>query len=109
MPRNYSEQFLIKLHKLDDSRTGVKLAKACVSANLPAMYVASALGVTRMTIYSWFRGKPLRDKNVQRVNTFITRINTDTEAGLLPAPTMKSAKEYIERTLGSVTPTTDVS
>jgi len=96
MARPYSEQFLINVHKLDADREGVKLAKACIKANLPAHYVADALGVTRMTIYSWFRGKALRDKNSQLVKSFIKQLDEDLADGVLPAVNMAVAKEYTE-------------
>jgi hypothetical protein len=96
MARPYSEQFLIEVHKLDADREGVKLAKACIKANLPAHYVADALGVTRMTIYSWFRGKALRDKNTQLVKSFVRILDEDLADGVLPAVNMITAKEYTE-------------
>jgi len=96
MARTYSEAFLINVHKLDAEREGVKLAKACIKANLPAHYVANALGVSRMTIYSWFRGKPIRDKNTQLVKSFIKALDDGMADGVLPATTMISAKEYTD-------------
>lgn len=102
MPRNYSEKFLLDLHKTyDPDRTGVKLAKACVKANLPAKYVAGAVGVTRMTVYSWFRGKPIRDKNQQIVDVFIELVEGDLQKGILPAMSIEAAKKYIEDMIGA--------
>lgn len=97
MSRAYSEQFLISLAQSQEAeRIGVKLAKVCVKANLPALYVAEMLGVSRMTVYSWFRGKPLRDKNQQRVNTLVKIVDNDLAEGRLPAMTHQAAKVYIE-------------
>lgn len=100
MPRTYSEQLLIKLNQSDANRTGVALGLICVKANIPATFVARAFGVTRMTIHSWFRGKPLRDKNRQLVEAFVGLVEKDLAAGNLPARTIKDAKQYIEEMIG---------
>ena len=99
MPRIYSERFLLEIHQLDGERLGVKLGKACVSANLPATYVAKVMGVSRMTIHSWFRGKPLRDKNAIRAKQFIDLITEDIDLGYLPAQKLSQAKEFIEKSI----------
>ena len=84
----------------DPHRPGVRLAKACVKANLPAKYVAEALGVTRMTVYSWFRGKPIRDKNQQVVDVFTELVEGDLQLGLLPVNNIQHGKKYIEDMIG---------
>jgi hypothetical protein len=96
MARPYSEKFLISLQHLDSSRLGIKLGKICVKANLPTIYVADAFNVSRMTVYSWFRGKPLRDKNSTRVENFISMVEEGLANGVLPAATLPEAKEFIE-------------
>jgi len=96
MPRPYSEKFLLGLHRSDSTRIGVQLAKACVKANLPAKYLADALGVTRITVYGWFRGKPLRDKNQQYVETIVEQLEADIESLKLPVKSNYEAKKYLE-------------
>lgn len=100
MSRTYSEAFLIELHKANPNRAGTALALACVKANLPAKYVAVALEVTRMTVFSWFRGKPIRHKNLLRVETFTDLVESDTAKGILPAKNTAAAKTYIEEMIG---------
>ena len=100
MSRSYSEAFLIELHKANPNRAGTALALACVKANLPAKYVAMALEVTRMTVFSWFRGQPIRHKNLLKVETLTDLIESDTAKGILPARTVKDAKAYLEDMVG---------
>jgi hypothetical protein len=100
MSRTYSEAFLIELHKANPNRAGTALALACVKANLPAKYVAVALEVTRMTVFSWFRGKPIRHKNLLKVETFTDLVESDTAKGILPARNTAAAKAYIEEMIG---------
>ena len=96
MARPYSEQFLLALTKADPTRVGVQLGKVCVKANLPTSYVAEAFDVSRMSIHSWFRGQYVREKNYERIVKFIDKINQGLDKGILPAPTMKVAKNYLD-------------
>lgn len=100
MPRSYSEPFLIELYKSDPNRAGTALALACVRANIPAKYVASVLEVTRMTVFSWFRGKPLRHKNLLKVEALTDLIERDLTEGALPAKNIAEAKTYMEGVIG---------
>ena len=100
MPRSYSEPFLIELYKSNTENAGIALAMASVKANLPAKYVAIALGVSRMTVYSWFRGKPIRSGSLLCVQTFTDLVESDTAKGLLPALSINHAKLYIPDMIG---------
>jgi hypothetical protein len=101
MSRPYSSKFLSGLEGADDTyRIGYKMAKLCVSANLPAKYVAEALEVSRATVHNWFRGAVLRGKNEDMALAFIRLVQKDMEAGVLPAKSVKEAKAYIEDMIG---------
>ena len=101
MPKKYSPEFLIELNTFDKDRPGVQLAKACVNADLPITEVAKVFEVSRMTIHSWFRGSPIRDKNCTKIKKFLKALNeawddqfknhTDT----LPLSHLKLAKEFL--------------
>ena len=100
MPRTYSQEFINQVKQQDPNESGIALAQACVGANLPAKYVAVALKVTRMTVYSWFLGKPIRDKNRKLVEVFTDLVESDTAKGMLPAKNTQEAKAYIEEMIG---------
>lgn len=100
MPRTYSEKFLKELMVADPNSLGVRLGRLCVDANLPAAYVAIALECSRMTIYSWFRGRGVSEKKHKLVEVFMVLVNKDMAEGVLPAKGAKDAKRYIEATLG---------
>ena len=101
MPRTYSKEFIEELGTLRPfDTTGIQLAKACIRAKLPALYVAKALEVTRMTVYSWFRGSPIRDKKRRMVAVFTELIEEDLDNGILPARSTAHAKKYIEEMVG---------
>jgi len=75
MPKKYSPSFLLELNNFDKDRPGVQLAKACVNADLPITEVAKVFKVSRMTIHSWFRGSPIRDKNSIKIKKFLKALN----------------------------------
>jgi hypothetical protein len=96
MPRSYSNRFLLTLSKPDAIMTGQQLAKLCVEANLPASYVCKVFGISRMALHTWFRGGPIRPKRIQLVDAFMSLVEKDMKAGLLPARNLVEAKNYIE-------------
>ena len=102
MPKKYSQDFLLDLNNLDGDRIGVQLAKACVNADLPMTEVAKVFGVSRMTLHNWFRGAPVRDKNTQKIKTFLVALNdvwTEQFANQtteLPLANQKLAKSFLE-------------
>jgi hypothetical protein len=53
-----------------------------------------------MTVFSWFRGKPLRHNNLVKVETLTDLIESDTAKGLLPAKNTAAAKNYLEDMVG---------
>lgn len=100
MPRCYGDKFLRELMTGDPSSLGIRLGRLCVDANLPAAYVATALECSKMTVYSWFRGRGISEKRRQIVEVFMDMVGKDVENGVLPAKNMKDAKRYIESMLG---------
>jgi hypothetical protein len=96
MARPYSQDFLANLQTLNPENLGVQLAKLCVKANLPTLYVARKLGVSRYTVHSWFRGQYIRTKNKVRVNAFIEEVTKGFGHGKLPAPTLSIAQQYLD-------------
>lgn len=96
MPRSYSSRFLLTLSKPDAVMDGQLLAKVCVEANLPASYVCKVFGISRMALHTWFRGGPIRPKRLKLVDAFMSLVEKDMKAGLLPARNLAEAKNYIE-------------
>lgn len=100
MARPYSEKFLLSLQKADPNRLGVRLARLCVEANLPAAYVAKALETSRISVYHWFRGGGIREEKLRTVEVFMKLVEQDMREGLLPAQNVFAAKRYIEDMIG---------
>ena len=95
MAKSYSEKYLLSLNGLNPKRLGVQFGMLCVKANLPPGPIAKVLGVSRMSVYGWFRGRPIRDKNVDKVEKLMETINRHIEAGELPVPTPDEAQKFI--------------
>jgi hypothetical protein len=100
MARPYGEKFLLELNENTSDSLGVQLAKLCIKANLPATYVAVVLETTRTTVYSWFRGQGIREDRRKNVDHFIRLISEDLEKEILPAKTMKDARQYVHQVSG---------
>jgi len=95
MARPYSDKFLLGLNHADSKRIGVKLAKVCVKQGFPVIHVATAFGVSRMAIHSWFRGKPVRDKNNTKIEKFIELIEKEMVKGSLDSCTRKDLITFL--------------
>ena len=98
--RSYGEKFLLELRDADPTRLGVQLGRLCVDANLPALYVAKVLHVSKTTIYAWFRGQYIREQKRKTVEAFIGLVGKDLESGVLPARNTATAKDYLASMVG---------
>ena len=101
MGRPYSEKFLLSLSSADSNQIGVQLGRLLVDANIPATYIASALGVTRMTVYSWMRGQDIRRPKRKVVEAIVDLMKKDFEEGILPVPSRFDAKLYVQDLVGT--------
>lgn len=57
MAKGYSTLTVRKIYEADDSLLGVKLGRLCIERDIPIADVAEYFSVSRVTIYSWFRGE----------------------------------------------------
>ena len=56
MSHGYSLHLRDLNRKAPSKLLGVRLGRACIKHSVPATVVAERLGVTRQTVYNWFRG-----------------------------------------------------
>lgn len=71
--QGYTVQFVQRVRAGDRSKIGVALGNDVVDKNIPIAVVADYVGVTRMTVYSWFTGKfNPRGHNVELLKELIT-------------------------------------
>jgi transcriptional regulator with XRE-family HTH domain len=96
MSRPFSTKFLMGLENNNSRSLGIQLAKLCVKANLAAEHVASAIGVTRMTVHLWYRGKAIRGKNSKKIEQFMDIIEEALEEGKLPADSINGSRIFIK-------------
>ena len=53
----YSTLTAREIREANQSLLGVKLGMICLDRDIPVTDVAEFFGVSRVTVYSWFRGK----------------------------------------------------
>jgi hypothetical protein len=58
------------------------------------------MGVSRQTIYAWFRGAEIQSERVPLVETLIKIIDKDTAKNILPLKDYKSSKDYYKSLIG---------
>lgn len=70
--RNYTQKVLDGMLGAPERGPGVELGRLCVKHDYAVSEVADYLGVTKMTVYSWFYGYRMpRDENLVKVQTLI--------------------------------------
>lgn len=74
----YSIKFVDQVKKADPEKEGVKLGLLCIDRDVPATKVARHLKVSRMTVYMWFTGRTLPNKNrhLPRIQELISDFST---------------------------------
>lgn len=101
MTRRYSDHLVQYLNDPTVENTvGVRLGRLCVDANIPAVYVAHATDVSRLTVHAWFRGGDIRRNNRRVIEVLIEHLERDMREGVLPAKSRQDAKQYIEGITG---------
>ena len=56
MTQGYSLRLRDTNRRAPSKLLGVRLGRVCIKHDVPASVVADRMGVTRQTIYNWFRG-----------------------------------------------------
>lgn len=75
MSKGYTTKFIQAVNGADQTKIGVRLGKICIENDIPVVDVANFLGVTRMTVYHWFKGKTnVLGKHQEEVNKLITKL-----------------------------------
>jgi hypothetical protein len=57
MSKGYASSFINEVNASDKSKIGVQLGLACTKRDIPVTDVSEFFDVSRMTVYSWFRGR----------------------------------------------------
>lgn len=57
MSYGYSARLIGLNKKANPKLLGVRLGRMCIKHDVPVVAVASALGVSRQTVYNWFSGE----------------------------------------------------
>jgi predicted DNA-binding protein YlxM (UPF0122 family) len=72
MPVGYSRSFVEEVERAPASKLGVNLALHCLARDISVREIADYFGVSRVTVYSWFRGKTnIPNKLKDEVSSFI--------------------------------------
>lgn len=75
-----SQGYSLKLRDLNrrapSKMLGVRLGRVCIQHDIPASRVADEMGVSRQTVYNWFRGASQpNDSLVVRIERFISALS----------------------------------
>jgi hypothetical protein len=73
--RGYLSSFVNQVKAADQKKIGVRFALCCISKDIPVTDVADYFSVTRMTVYTWFRGKNnVPRKHLEKMQTLVDKL-----------------------------------
>jgi len=73
MTYGYSQRLVHANKSASTKSLGVALGRVCIRANISVSKIADDFGVTRMTIYNWFKGESTPHSGyAQTINDYIT-------------------------------------
>lgn len=77
MSKGYTSKFIKAVEDADQSKLGVQLARVCIANEIPANDVAQFMGVTRMTVYFWFKGEMnVGSKHKEKIEKLVQKLST---------------------------------
>ena len=75
MTSGYSQSLVYANKKASIKSLGVALGRVCIRANIRVSKIADHFGVSRMTIYNWFKGDSVPFHSYdQAINEYILHI-----------------------------------
>ena len=75
MPKGYSISMAEGIKAADQKLIGVQLGRVCINKDIPVSDVADFFKVSRMTVYSWFRGKAVvSGKHAAKMQKLVDKI-----------------------------------
>jgi predicted transcriptional regulator len=76
--RGYSYRIVKANKEADTVSPGVQLGRLCITQEIPVASVAEFFGVSRMTIYKWFKGVEMpRKKQVEKIEEVLKRMKNN--------------------------------
>ena len=76
MPTGYSLFTVEAIQNADGRLLGVQLGKICVKNDIPVKDVSEFFGVSRVTVYNWFKGTmSVSGKHVDRMKKLIEKLS----------------------------------
>jgi len=75
MAQGYSSVFIKDVSEADKTKIGVQLGLACIKRDIPVTDVSEFFSVSRMTVYSWFRGKTnVPEKHREKIQKLVEKL-----------------------------------
>lgn len=75
MAKGYSVLTIQEIEDANPNLLGVQLGRICVNRNIPVTDVAEFFGVSRVTVYAWFRGKTVvSGKHADKMQKLVAKL-----------------------------------
>lgn len=79
--RKYSGKTIAAVNNTETTGLGVELGRLCIARGYSVMEVAEVLGVSRQTIYHWFKGRGHPGgRYLQKVQSLVEKLRPSADA-----------------------------
>lgn len=76
MAHGYSVFFINDVHSANPRLLGVRLGKLCIKKQVSVIEVAKHFGVSRQTVYCWFRGvRQVTEQYKEKMEKLINKLS----------------------------------
>lgn len=73
--KGYDSLFVQRVEAADQHPLVWYIAELCIQKNVPIVYVAEQVGVTRATVYNWMLGKSMpRERHLEQMPKVISKL-----------------------------------
>jgi hypothetical protein len=80
--RGYSSRLIEHNKNAPTTHPGVMLGRLCIAQEIPVIDAAQFFGVSRMTVYKWFRGEEMpRKKYIGKIEEVVAKLKNKVHLG----------------------------
>lgn len=80
--RGYSSRLIEHNKNASTTHPGVMLGRLCIAQDIPVTDAAQFFGVSRMTVYKWFRGEEMpRKKYIAKIEEVVAKLKNKVHLG----------------------------
>lgn len=75
--RGYNSKLIKIVNEADQTKLGIRLAQACIKNDISVSEVAEFMGISRISVYNWFKGGGIKKELHEKIEKLITKLDSN--------------------------------